>query len=73
LFHQKLENRNQRCSFGILIAWNGFAGTVTKEMLRGSREGTLVVPLTGEDVRQAVRTGDFLKVLLASWDKAVNI
>jgi hypothetical protein len=26
-------------------------------MLRGSREGLLLVPMTGEDVRQAVRTG----------------
>jgi hypothetical protein len=73
LFHQKLENRNQRCSLGALISWNGFAETVTKEMLRGSREGILVVPLTGEDMRQAVRTGDFLNVLLMSWDRAVNI
>jgi hypothetical protein len=72
IFHQKLENRNQRCSLGFLISWNGFAETLTKEMLRGSREGILVVPLTGEDIREAVRTNDFLKVLLARWDKSVN-
>jgi Restriction endonuclease len=48
LFQQKIENRNQRCSLGVLISWNGFAETVSKELLRGSREGTLVVPLTGE-------------------------
>jgi hypothetical protein len=72
LFRQKLENRSQRCSLGILISWNGIAATVTKEMLRGSREGILVVPLTGDDVRQAVRTGDFLSVLLTCWDTAVN-
>jgi len=73
LFHQKIENRNQRSSLGFLISWNGFAETVTKEMLRGSREGLLVVPLTGKDIRQAVRTGDFLNVLLQAWDTAVNI
>lgn len=72
IFHQKLENRNQRCSLGCLISWNGFAETVTKEMLRGSREGVLVVPLTGEKIREAVRTKDFLKCLLVGWDKAVN-
>lgn len=72
LFHQKLENRHQRCSLGVLISWNGFAETVTKEMLRGSREGILVVPLTGVDIRQAVRTGDFLKVVLTCWDNAVS-
>lgn len=72
LFHEKLENRSQRCSLGVLISWNGFAQTVTKEMLRGSREGLLLVPMTGEDVRRAVRTGDFKSVLLGCWDKAVN-
>jgi hypothetical protein len=72
LFHEKLENRNQRCSLGVLISWNGFAQTVSKEMLRGSREGLLLVPMTGEDVREAVRIGDFMPVLLRCWDKAVN-
>jgi Restriction endonuclease len=72
IFHQKLENRNQRCSLGFLISWNGFAETVTKEMLRGSREGILIVPLTGEDIREAVRTGDFVRTLVARWEKAVN-
>jgi hypothetical protein len=40
---------SQRCTLGFLISWNGFASTVTKEMLRGSREQILVVPLMGED------------------------
>jgi hypothetical protein len=72
LFRQKIENRNQRCTVGFLVSWNGFAETVTKEMLRGSREGLLVVPLTGEDIREAVRAVDFLRVLLDRWEKAVN-
>jgi hypothetical protein len=57
----------------VFSSWNGFAQTVSKEMLRGSREGLLLVPMTGEDVRQAVRTGDFMTVLSTCWDKAVNI
>jgi hypothetical protein len=72
LFLQKIENRTQRSSLGFLVSWNGFAETVTKEMLRGSREGLLVVPLTGEDIREAVRTGDFLRILLDRWETAVN-
>jgi len=72
IFHQRLENRSQRCSLGFLISWNGFAETVTKEMLRSSREGILIVPLTGEDIREAVRTGDFVRTLVARWEKAVN-
>lgn len=73
VFHAKLENRSQRCSLGFLISWNGFSGTVTKEMLRGSREQIIVVPLTGEDIRSAVRSGDFTKTLLQCWDRAVNL
>ncbi len=37
--------------------------TVTKEMLQGSREETLVVPMSGENIRSAVRSGDFAKIL----------
>lgn len=56
LFHRKLENRGQRCTLGFLISWNGFAGTITKEMLRASREELLVVPIAGENIRSAVRS-----------------
>ena len=73
VFHAKLANRSQRCSLGFLISWNGFSDTITKEMLRGSREEILVVPMTGEDIRAAVRSGDFAKVLLRCWDEAVNL
>jgi hypothetical protein len=72
-FHAKLENRSHRCTLGFLISWNGFSGTVTKEMLRGSREQILVVPVTGEDIRKAVRSGDFVTTLLQCWDKSVNL
>ena len=73
VFLAKLENRSQRCTLGFLISWNGFKETVTKEMLRGSREQILVVPITGEDIRAAVRSGDYVKVLLECWDRAVNL
>jgi hypothetical protein len=73
VFHSKLENRSQRCTLGFLISWNGFSETVTKEMLRGSRVNILIVPMTGEDIRSAVRSGDFVQALLQCWDKAVNL
>jgi hypothetical protein len=73
VFHAKLENRSQRCTLGFLISWNGFSHAITKEMLRGSREALLVVPITGEDIRSSVRSGDFGKVLLLCWDRAVNL
>lgn len=73
IFREKLENRNRRCSLGFLISWNGFTSTVTKEMLRGSREGVLIVPVTGKDIRAAVRSGELLKELMRCWDEAVSL
>ena len=73
LFLQKIENRSQRCSLGFLISWNGFAVTVTKELLRGSRERSLIVPLEGKDIREAVRNNSFADILKTCWDRAVNV
>jgi hypothetical protein len=73
LFKEKIENRSNRCSLGFLVSWNGFKSTVTKEMLRGSRESTLVVPITGKEIREAVRDGNFAHVLATCWEKAINI
>jgi len=73
IFLKKLENRSERCSLGFLISWNGFTSTVTKEMLRGSRERILVVPLDGAVIREAVRDGSFPTVMLREWQKAVNL
>ena len=73
IFKEKLENRSRRSTLGFLISWNGFADTVTKEMLRGSREETIVVPLSGDDIRAGVRDGDFAAVLIRCWDRAVHL
>jgi hypothetical protein len=73
IFREKIENRNRRSSLGFLISWNGFTSTVTKEMLRGSREETLIVPITGKELRSAVRDGNFEQVLLHCWEVAVNL
>jgi len=73
LFKQKIENRSGRCSVGFLVSWNGFASTVPKEILRGSREHPLVVPVTGKDLRAAVRDSNALEMLANCWSKAVNL
>jgi len=73
IFHSKIENRKGRCGLGFLVSWNGFAETVSKEMLRGSREDILVVPLTGKEIRAAVRDQNFPEVLAAAWQSAVNL
>lgn len=73
VFRAKLENRSQRTTLGFLISWNGFSETVTKEMLRGSREEILIVPLSGDDLRKAVREKSFVAVMLRAWDRAVTL
>jgi hypothetical protein len=73
LFKEKIENRSKRCTLGLLISWNGFKETVTKEMLRGSRDEVLVVPITGKDIRGAVRDRNFPEVLAACWNDAVHL
>lgn len=73
IFREKLENRKRRCSLGFLISWNGFTTTVTKEMLRGSREEVLIVPVVAQDIHAAVHSNDFLKELIRCWDAAVAL
>lgn len=70
-FKAKLENRSQRCCLGVLVSWNGFAETISREMLRGSREKTLIIPITGDEIREAVHKSNFLDVLVRCWDRAV--
>lgn len=72
LFKEKIENRSNRCSLGFLISWNGFKDTVSKEMIRGSREHTLVVPITGKNIRAAVLDNNFADVLASCWQKAIT-
>jgi hypothetical protein len=67
LFREKLKNRRSRCTLGMLVSWNGFAETVTKEELRGSREDLLILPITGQDLREAAFTGRFEPVMERVW------
>ena len=45
---------------------------ITKEMLSGSREASLVVPVSGKEIRTAVRDNSFAQVLAACWEEAVS-
>lgn len=71
IFEKKLSNRSRRCSLGVLVSWNGFAGTVTKEMLRSSQDEPLIVPLDGRAIRRAVRDNCFEEVFYAALEDAV--
>ncbi len=70
VFQEKLRNRRSRCSCGLLVSWNGFAETVTKELLRGSTGDILIVPIEGRDLRAAVREQEFASVLRGLWQSA---
>jgi len=73
VFRSKIENRNARCSLGFLISWNGFADTITKEMLRGSHERLLIVPIDGKQIQEAVKNNSFSDLIESAWNKATMI
>lgn len=73
IFKEKIENRKGRCSLGFLISWNGFAETVAKEMLRGSKEEPLIIPLDGNDIKKAISNNQFESVLASAWDRVISV
>lgn len=73
IFKEKIENRSSRCTLGFFVSWNGFAQTITKEMLRGSRDQTLVIPIDGKAIKKAIRENNFEQVLTEAWHSAVTI
>ncbi|UCC31300.1 MAG: hypothetical protein JSU86_03305 [Phycisphaerales bacterium] len=73
VFKEQLRNRKLRCTCGFLIAWNGFAGTVSREMLRGSAEELLVIPVAGPEIACAVRARDIPGLLRRAWDGALML
>lgn len=64
LFKEKIENRAGRCQLGFLICTENFADTVTKEMLRSSKNDLLVVPIDGEKLLQLVQSHNRNQLLL---------
>jgi hypothetical protein len=71
LLEKKAENRRERCTLSFLISWNGFAGTIDKELLRSSRQRLVIVPLTGDDLRRAVGDNIFFEVIQSAWRAAI--
>lgn len=73
LFQEKLRNRHTRCACGLFVSWNGFAETVTKEMLRGSTSEFLIIPASAKDLRDAVMAGSFQATLTKLWERATML
>jgi hypothetical protein len=72
LFQTKMQNRRGRGSVGLFVGWGGFADTVGKELLRGSREDWLMLLLNGEDVKRAATGGTFTALLEQAWYDAIT-
>jgi DNA-binding NarL/FixJ family response regulator len=70
-FERKIENRRERCRLGFLVCTASFAETVSKELLRSSRTGTLVVPIDGGDLRHLVNSKDRGQLLRSFVDRAL--
>lgn len=73
ILKSKLGNRSRRCPIGILVSWNDFIEAVTKEILRGSKDKFLIVPITGKGIHVAVRDKTFSKVLAARWRDTIHL
>lgn len=69
-FVAKAQNRSGKCTFAVMVSWNGFADTVREERLRLTRGGISVGLLDGAMIREAVRTGGFAEALARAWDDA---
>jgi len=70
-FRDKLTNRYGQCRLGFLVSWGGFADTVTKDLLRNSKEQALIVPLDRKNLEEACLSGEVLPTLCRAWDAAV--
>ena len=70
-FRAKIENRRDQCRLGFLISWTGFADTVTKELLRGSRDEIVIGLISGENLKATATTGSILPAFQTAWEAAV--
>jgi hypothetical protein len=71
MLEKKAENRRSRCSLAILVSWNGFTGTIDKELLRSSRQRLMIIPISKSELVKAVADNDFLGVLESAWRATV--
>lgn len=71
IFRSKIENRKDRVKLGFFISWNGFTETYTSEDLRGSKGDILIIPITGQQIKECIINGDIEAYLKYLYQKAV--
>jgi hypothetical protein len=72
LFKEKIKNRYGRAKIGFFISWNGFKETFDKESLRSSQDDIVVIPVTGRDIIEGMKTSDFGTVVEKWWMNMVS-
>ncbi len=70
VFERKMRNRFGRCRLGFFISWNGFTDKFTNEELRSCHEPFLVVPITGQEIKHSIASGEFPEMLKHLWEDA---
>jgi len=71
VFKEKIINRKGRSRIGFFISWNGFTKTFTKEDLRSSHDDILIIPVTGEEIIEALNNS-VEKHIEKWWIKAIS-
>lgn len=69
IFRDKVENRRGRCKLGFFISSAGYTKTVDQTLLRGSKNDTVIVLLTVDEILK--RLHDFPVLLEEKWNAAV--
>ncbi|WP_249595706.1 DNA (cytosine-5-)-methyltransferase [Peribacillus frigoritolerans] len=71
IFKNKIENRRGRVGVGFFISWNGFTSTFNHEDLRNSKETILIIPINGNQIKEALDSKDIEGFIKEWYTKAV--
>lgn len=58
IFKEKIENRQGEVGMGFFISWNGFANTFINESLRNSKKDFVIIPIDGNQIKEAIKSGN---------------
>ncbi|GAB6456418.1 DNA (cytosine-5-)-methyltransferase [Bacillus thuringiensis] len=71
IFKNKIENRRGRVGVGFFVSWNGFSTTFTNEVLRTSKEEIVIIPVDGNQIKEAIDNGNIEEYIKVWYTEAV--
>ncbi|QED46397.1 DNA (cytosine-5-)-methyltransferase [Cytobacillus dafuensis] len=71
IFKNKVENRRKRVGVGFFISWNGFSTTFTNESLRSSKEEIVIIPIDGNQIKEAIESKNIEEFIKEWYTSAV--